>query len=156
MWKALARLEERWVRTSDRDVEEVGDGDGGTEGDGEGEVEKYKEKEHCRIIYDMIDVDPTLNLLDSTDARQVRYIDKKKQPQVRWMLQLIRRLVGNNNNDNFESNHGNIEGDCKEGNSIDPPPLYSTPRRHRQQSGRSSKYRRRPFRQASRLATYRC
>jgi len=38
------------------------------------------------------------------------------------MLQLIRRLIGDNNNDNVKVNHGNIEGDCKEGNSIDPPP----------------------------------
>jgi len=43
-WKALARLEERWVRTSDGDVEEVGDVDGGTEGDREGEGEKKKKK----------------------------------------------------------------------------------------------------------------
>jgi len=38
------------------------------------------------------------------------------------MLQLIRCLVDNNDNDNFEENHGIIEGDCKEGKSIDPPP----------------------------------
>merc|ERR1740136_154008 len=85
-WKALARLEERWFWTSDGDVEEVGDGDGGTEGNGEGEVEKQKEKEHRRIIYDTIDVDPSLNLPDPTDARRVRYIDEKKQPQVHWMF----------------------------------------------------------------------
>jgi len=40
------------------------------------------------------------------------------------MLQLIRHLVGdnNNNNDNFELNRGRIEGDCKYGKYIDPPP----------------------------------
>ena len=46
------------------------------------------------------------------------------------MLQLIRHLVGGNkhNKNNAEANVGIIEGDYKEGKSIDPPPVqYTSP-----------------------------
>ena len=76
-WEALAGLEERWVKISDGEVEEVWDGDGGTEGEQEREREKEIEKEHRRIVYNLNDVDSSLNFPDPTDARRVRYIDEK-------------------------------------------------------------------------------
>jgi predicted RNA methylase len=46
------------------------------------------------VVYGGIDVDPSLNLPDVNDERRIRYVDERKRPQVLWMLNLIRRLVG--------------------------------------------------------------
>lgn len=81
-WSALLRMEQRWC-------------------------EECKEEEtlavpptcNTRVVFNGVDVDPSLNLPDPTDQRRLQYIDERKRPQVLWMLRLIRRLVENTGKD---------------------------------------------------------
>jgi hypothetical protein len=86
-WSALLRMEQRWCQ--DVVIQE------------EEEVVVAAETTttisiECggdRVVFNGVDVDPSLNLPDPTDPRRLQYIEERKRPQVLWMLGLIERLV---------------------------------------------------------------
>ena len=84
-WSALLRMENRWCREVDGDEQDCS-------GDTEAGAQTYPS--HHRVVYGGVDVDPSLNLPDTSDERRLRYVEERKRPQILWMLQRIRRLVG--------------------------------------------------------------
>ena len=49
--------------------------------------------EQSRLIFGGVDVDPSLNLPDTKDARRQRYMDERKRPQIVYFLQLIQKVL---------------------------------------------------------------
>jgi hypothetical protein len=93
-WEALERLEHQWCREIiDGPIEEYG-----AIKDDEHDEDRKQEKTppppiRSRLVFGDMDVDPSLNLPDPTDARRVQYIDERKRPQIQYMLRLILRLL---------------------------------------------------------------
>jgi hypothetical protein len=81
-WSALLRMEQRWCQECK-----------------EGESLAAPPTTNTRVVFNGVDVDPSLNLPDPKDLRRLQYIDERKRPQVLWMLRLIRRLVENTDKD---------------------------------------------------------
>jgi hypothetical protein len=77
-WSALLRMEQRWCEECKQE-----------------KTLAVPPTINTRVVFNGVDVDPSLNLPDPTDQRRLQYIDERKRPQVLWMLRLIRRLVEN-------------------------------------------------------------
>jgi hypothetical protein len=101
-WAALLAMEEQWCRKeadggdTDADEQDCAAATAGQESSGAKEHQPAHTSTSVsdHIVYDGVNVDPSLNLPDQSDKRRIAYVDQRKRPQVLWMLGLIRRLVG--------------------------------------------------------------
>lgn len=101
-WSALLRMEQRWCH------EIIDDQEARNPAVSVGIQPDSDHDNH--VVYGGIDVDPSLNLPDPNDERRIRYVDERKRPQILWMLGLIRRMVG------YEDEVDNeVKGDLSEG-----------------------------------------
>jgi len=106
VWAALLRMEKTWCRNTEEDGPEPSDEDG-LENYGRG----FSDPDHhdtpaasqrdpsattvkkARVEYGGINVDPILNIPDTSDVKRVQYVEERKRPQVLWMLSLIREIA---------------------------------------------------------------
>jgi hypothetical protein len=107
-WAALLAMEEQWCRKTDGDEHDCAAGQevAGT---------NHHQQSSDLIVYGGVNVDPSLNLPDTSDERRIAYVDQRKRPQVLWMLGLIRRLVGCDDNvvsTNFDDAAQNVATDA--------------------------------------------
>ena len=109
-WEALKRLEEKWCGGL-RENDPQDDSD-----DRLGKVMVDKTQENPiatsssvdtkkQLVFGGVNVDPSLNLPDTGDARRQKYMDERKRPQIVWMLDLIERLVAEMNSDDNRALH---------------------------------------------------
>lgn len=79
-WSALLRMEHQWCQECKQEENET--------------MSTLPEIDRLdRLVFNAVDVDPSLNIPNPTDQRRIRYIEERKRPQVLWMLNLINRMV---------------------------------------------------------------
>jgi hypothetical protein len=95
-WEALLRLEKRWCNESDgNNLTCLNDVMGEKEELEKKEKEELHEHHHHYLSYGGHDVDPSLNIPNPKDIKRQKYINDRKRPQIKWMIQRIDRLLLN-------------------------------------------------------------
>ena len=92
-WEALLRLERRWCTESDGDDESCQPATPGGGGGGGGGEDGGDDDHHQHLMYGTHDVDPSLNIPNPNDAKRLKYINERKRPQVKWMVDCAMRLL---------------------------------------------------------------
>ena len=101
-WGSLLRLEARWCTASDGDdascqssavAAAAAAAAAAQSVTKEDDQMTHHQPPTPHLIYGHHDVDPALNIPDANDTKRMQYINERKRPQVKWMVDCVQRLM---------------------------------------------------------------